>query len=171
MNWKLSVTTGYEVQGPLCQEQTCTMYVSYNLCNGSCSELFIVVISNLHNGNKQNGTTQIRTSNPIPAKLEWLRVSWPEMNHRHCDSVPCLTTVVCPPPPHKMQVVFMMVWLFFFFAGWAVEWRVLSLQPPGPGIFPLLMNLNYAKVTFHCADLWAALLELAAFPHHRGRAY
>lgn len=34
-----------------------------------------------------------------------------------------------------------------------------------------VMNLNYAKVTFHCGDLSAALLELAVLPHYHGHAY
>lgn len=34
-----------------------------------------------------------------------------------------------------------------------------------------VMNLNYAKVTFHCGDLSAALLELAALPDYHSHAY
>lgn len=34
-----------------------------------------------------------------------------------------------------------------------------------------VMNLNYAKVTFHCGDPSAALLELAVLPHYHGHAY
>lgn len=34
-----------------------------------------------------------------------------------------------------------------------------------------VMNLNYAKVTFHCGDLFAALLELAALPGYHSHAY
>lgn len=33
------------------------------------------------------------------------------------------------------------------------------------------MNLNYAKVTFHCGDLSVALLELAVLPRYHGHAY
>lgn len=36
--------------------------------------------------------------------------------------------------------------------------------------FPV-MNLNYAKVTFHCGDLSVALLELAVLAHYHGHAY
>lgn len=33
------------------------------------------------------------------------------------------------------------------------------------------MNLNYAKVTFHCGDLSVVLLELAVLPQYHGHAY
>lgn len=57
--------------------------------------------------------------------------------------------------------------LFYYF----FEKRIHSPITSAASMAFAVMNLNYAKVTFHCGDLSAALLEMAGLPHCHDHAY
>lgn len=70
--------------------------------------------------------------------------------------------------PHKMENGST---ISVYVSSLPIFFSLHSLASPVSCLAFAVMNLNYAKVTFHCGDLSAALLELAVPPHYHDHAY